>query len=101
MEALPELIEKQVVDWESFQCIYETPEEWMNVMSKVGEYVDDVFIILATKVFSKTIKIIPVIGARTSLIEYLDEPPTIFLLYFEETHFSHSSHYQSVRPIPR
>ena len=60
----------------------------MAVMAKDGEYVDDAFIILATKVFSKTIKIIPVIGARTSVIENLDEPPTIFLLYFQEFAFA-------------
>ena len=74
-------------------------QQWMTKMKKNGEPVDDAFIQLTTMIFSKTIKIVNVIGAGSSLIEFRQEPPTVYLLYFQEVHFDQGCHYQSIRPI--
>ena len=99
VERLPPMIGSKQIDWDPFSSLYESPQQWMTKMKKNGEPVDDAFIQLTTMIFSKTIKIVNVIGAGSSLIEFRQEPPTVYLLYFQEVHFDQGCHYQSIRPI--
>lgn len=102
VSSLPKMIQNGKVQWipddpDSVESIG-SPQEWMKKMSKEGQFLDEIFIMLASMCFRRCILVLNCIG-QTILEygedEYLNEP--LYLLYFEEM-YCFSPHYQSIRP---
>ena len=79
------------------------PEAYFSLMSRMGEYVDNLFLQVAASFFSRDIIVLPIREESSIIVlrggEFgTDMPGTkmpIFMGFFEE---GHGSHYQSVMP---
>ena len=78
-----------------------TMGEWMEWMNQDGHELDNIFLRLAAEVLQIKIIIHHVVGSHSVAIEpqVVFGDKTIYLLYFEEIHFSNQGHYQSIVPV--
>ena len=77
----------------------ETPKEWKQKMSRVGEWGDDVALNLACNVLGVTIIIVVASEESPVVIKCLEHrnPEPLYLFYFSETNFS-PAHYECICP---
>ena len=75
-------------------------QQWMIEMNQDGYELDHIFLQLAAEVLHTRIILYNVVGSHSVTIEpqIIEQGKEIYLLYFEEIHFSNQGHYQSIVP---
>ena len=98
---------KKVLDWNNIDPEnIESSEQWINKMSRNGEFCDHLSVQMTSEALCREIIIIPVIksdrGPDTIKIKPLSKQSRkapFYLLYFSEARFLCGVHYQSIFPI--